>query len=522
MLVASCTNLDENLRSEITSDINIPGIPVGGDGGGSDAINGAFAELRNSGTAFHSSYYSLQSIASDEQVIATKGGDWFDGGILLELHRHTYNATHGFIVNAWNSSYGAINTCNELIANPDLEASQKDQVRALRAYFYMRLCDMFGRVKIITQPRSDAPQVSRLEVYKFIESELLSVLGISAVTADMDLSNSLLGEAPNQYRITRWAAMGILAKLYLNAEVYSGTPEWSKAALAAIYVIDKGPYSICGPNCKVTNLGRRPGVATDPADLTGYAAVFAPNNQNNPENIFTVEYDEAKAGGMNFSQMNLHYASQFSYNLAEQPWNGYATLEEFYNKYAQNDARRVASFLAGPQFDFGGSAILDYASDDGDLVLSYTPAINEIFPNSLREAGVRAAKFSYKQFGRNDMDNDYPIVRLGEMYLIRAEGLARSRNNWNDSDVLAAMRVIRERAGLTAYSTGQLNANEFLNERGREMFVEGTRRTDLIRFGEYNKAWWEKPASPATRNVFPIPQDAINAPNSGLTQNPGY
>ncbi|HMP32187.1 MAG TPA: hypothetical protein PKD85_21450, partial [Saprospiraceae bacterium] len=121
MLVASCTNLDENLRSEITSDINIPGISTGGTSGGSDAINAAFAELRSSGTAYHSAYYSVQEITSDEQCIATKGGDWFDGGILIELHRHTYNATHGFINNAWNSSYGAINTCNELIAKSDID-----------------------------------------------------------------------------------------------------------------------------------------------------------------------------------------------------------------------------------------------------------------------------------------------------------------------------------------------------------------------------------------------------------------
>jgi hypothetical protein len=523
MFVASCTNLDENLKSEITQDINIPGISRPGAGGpATDAINSAFAELRNSGTAYHSAYYSVQEISSDEQCIATKGGDWFDGGILIELHRHTYNATHGFITNAWNSSYGAINTCNELIANPALDAGQKAQVRALRAYFYMRLCDMFGRVKLITTPRVDAPQVSRLEVYKFVEKELLESIGITEVSPTMDLSRSPLGEAPSQYRMTRWAALGILAKLYLNAEVYSGTAEWNKAATAAGYIIDRGPYRICGANCKVTNLWRRPSVTSDPAELTGYAAVFAANNENNPENILTVEYDEARAGGMNFSQMNLHYSSQFTYNFQDQPWNGYATLEEFYNNYAQNDARRVASFLVGPQLDFGGSAVLDYASDDGNLVLDYTPKINELVPNSKREAGARAAKFSYKQFGRPDMDNDYPIVRLGEMYLIRAEGLARARSNWNDADVLTAANVIRQRAGVPAYTAGQLNADEFLKERGREMFVEGVRRTDLIRFGQFNKAWWEKPASPASRNLFPIPQSAINAPNSGLTQNPGY
>ncbi|HMP32188.1 MAG TPA: RagB/SusD family nutrient uptake outer membrane protein, partial [Saprospiraceae bacterium] len=153
---------------------------------------------------------------------------------------------------------------------------QRAQVRALRAYFYMRLCDMFGRVKIITEPGKDSPQATRLAVYNFVESELLAALGVSEISANMDLSGSLLAEAPNQYRINRWAALGILAKLYLNAEVYSGTAQWNKAAIAASYIIDKSPYRLCGSACKVTNLGKRPGVASDPAELTGYAAVFAP------------------------------------------------------------------------------------------------------------------------------------------------------------------------------------------------------------------------------------------------------
>jgi hypothetical protein len=515
---SACTDLEETLKGDITNDINIPGISTGGGGGGSDVLNAAFSELRNSGTANHGAYYSVQEITSDEMCIAAKGGDWFDGGILIDLHKHTYKPTHDFIKNTWNGTYNGINTCNELLAKGTLDDGQKAQVRALRAYFYMRLMDLYGNVKIITAPGGNAPQSKRADVYKFVESELLASLGISAVSAGMDLSNSALGTASNQYRINRYAAMGLLAKLYLNAEVYTGTAAYDKAAIAAGYVIDSGVYQLCGKGCKVTNLGRRPAVASDPADLEGFAAVFAPNNANNPEHIFSVFYDEVAAGGMNFSQMNLHYSSQFTWNFQDQPWNGYATLEEFYNSFEDKDERKKASFIAGPQLDFGGSAVLDYASDDGNLVLDYNPKINELAPNSKREAGARPGKFSFKQFGRPDMDNDYPIVRLGELYLIRAEGLARAAGNWSAS--LSDVNIIRARAGVAAFTS--ITADQFLAERGREMFQEGVRRTDLIRFGQYNKTWWEKPVSPAYVNIFPIPQEQINASAGTLTQNPGY
>lgn len=512
---SACTNLDEDLKGDITNTINTPGVDTD-TGGGGDALSAAFGTLR-AGTANHGSYYSIQELTSDEMCIGAKGGDWFDGGILIELHRHTYTPGHDMIKNTWNDTYGSINTVNEALKGTTLDENQKAQARVLRAYYHLRLMDLYGRVKIATESGASA-QVSRQEVFAFVEKEILEALGISSLTSGLDFATSKLTASVNAYRINRYGALGILAKLYLNSEVYTGTPRYDKAAIAASYIIDSGVYSLCGDACKVKNLGRRNAVATDPTELTGYAAVFAPNNQGNPEHIFSVEYDAVTAQNMNFSQMNLHYSSQFTYNLESQPWNGYQTLEEFYNSYEAGDARKANNFLAGKQLDFGGSQILDYASDDGNIELNYTPKINELAPNSCRECGVRASKFSYKQLGRNNMDNDYPIVRLGEVYLIRAEALARASNNWNAA--IPDANAVRTRAKVAAYTS--LTADEFLKERGREMFVEGVRRTDLIRFGKFNDAWWEKPVSPATKNVFPIPQTQIDLPGSGLTQNEGY
>jgi len=516
---SACTNLDENLVGEITTDIRIDGVNTGVGSGGSDALEAAFAGLRN-GFAGHSGIYSLQEVTTDEMVIATKGGDWFDGGILVDLHQHTYKANHDFINGTWGSLYGAVNTCNELLDKTGtgaLDAGQRAQVRVLRAFYYMKLMDLYGRVKIIVKVGADAPQSARTVVFDFVEKEILESLGITTLTSGLTFATSPLGVSVNPYRINRFGALGILSQLYLNAEVYRGVRMYDRAALAAGYVIDSGVYRLCGTGCKVTNLGKR-NVATDPAELEGYAAVFAPNNESNPEIVFSVFFDGVKAGGMNFAHMNLHYSSQFSYNLNDQPWNGYATLEAFYNSYEAADRRRANNFLAGVQLDFGGSAILDYATDDGNPVLNYTPAINELVPNSRREAGARAAKFSFKQFGLSSMDNDYPIVRLGDMHLIRGEALARNANNW--ALALPDVNVIRARAGVS--NLPALTDITFLAERGREMFQEGARRTDLIRFGRYNGTWWEKPVSTPNKNIFPIPQQQIQVSNGTLTQNPGY
>ncbi len=516
LAIHSCTDLEEDLVGDITKDITVEGFDT--EGGNSGVLSGAFSELRT-GSAGHGSYYSLQELPSDEMVICAKGGDWFDGGILVELHQHTYTPTHAFVNDTWNNTYGAINTVNELLdGDPVLDANQTAQAKALRAYFYWRLMDLYGNVKIITSPGVDAPQASRLEVFNFVESELLAALGVSEVSSSMDLSASPLQPDGDAYQINQFAALGILGKVYLNAEVYSGTARYAEAAAAASYIIDSGVYSLCGDGCTVANLGKRGKVDSDPEELEGFAAVFAPNNEGNPEHIFTINYDEATGEGMNFSQMNLHYSSQFTWNLDNQPWNGYATLEEFYNSYDDGDIRKKASFIAGEQLDFSGFQILDYAADDESVILNYNPKINELQPNSLREAGARAGKFSFKQFGRDNMDNDYPVVRLGDVYLMRGEAMARMNANWNDA--LPDVNIIRARAKVPALSS--IDADEFLAERGREMFQESSRRTDLIRFDKYKDTWWEKPVSEDYRSVFPIPFDQITASDGTLSQNPGY
>jgi hypothetical protein len=504
-LTYSCTDLEEELVGDLQSDFTIEGISTGAAGGSSDALQGAFSAVRNAGTANHGGYFSVQSVSTDEMAVTQKGGDWYDGGIWLQMHRHTFTPSNGPLNGTWIQQYEQIAQVNNVIANGSLDAGQMAQAKVVRAYLHWRLMDLYGRIPIVTGPSTKTAQLPRAEAFAWIVKEITDAL-------------PLLGTADVKYRINQYAAHGLLAKLYLNAEVYTGTAQWAKAAEHADFVIENGPYRLSDDTVKVPNLGRRPSVSTDPVELSGYAAVFSPTNENNPEIIWSIEYDEATAGGMNFNQMTLHYASQYSWNFQAQPWNGYSALEEFYNSYENGDKRKAANFIVGPQLDYGGNALVDLASDNADPAINYVPNINELEPNANRIGGARLGKFSFQQFGRPDMNNDYPIVRLGDMYLIRAEALARDANDW--SKALPDVNTIRARAGVAAMTS--ITADQFLAERGREMFQEASRRTDLIRFGKWGATWWEKTNSDAYRTVFPIPAEQIQVSGGTLTQNPGY
>ena len=496
----SCTDLEEEIVDSYTKKITPANPGVGTKNNvnkptPNDGLAGAFSRLLN-GTANHGSYFSVQEISSDEAVVTQKGGDWFDGGENLVMHKHQFKSSGMIgIEGAWNDSYGGIFQCNDLLKDAAISSENKAQLRMLRAYFYWRLLDTFGNVKIVTTPGVDVAQSNRAAVYAFVESELLAAI------PDLPASKGEYGRA------SKGAAYALLSRLYLNAGVYIGTPKWQEAIDAADWVINSGNYSL-DPN---------------------FAKVFAPDNVENPEHIFVAPFDESTGGGMNFAQMTLHYPSQLTFKLAQQPWNGYSTLEEFYNSFDDADKRKAASFISGPQYAYNvdpsvKTPILDLAYDKADpdgAPINYTPKINEIAPNGSRQAGARLGKFTFKLGQNPDMDNDFPIFRLGEVILNKAEALYRLGQV---SSAETEVNKLRTRAGvgsLTLSSEGVL-----LAERGRELFQEALRRTDLIRFGAWGNAWWEKPAhSDAFKNLMPIPNSAIQATAASankLKQNDGY
>lgn len=445
---------------------------------------GAYSNLAGTWGA-HNSLWAMHEVSSDEMVITQKGADWEDGGQWIRMHRHEWLPTEESINNGWNYVFNNITNVNNLLKSFNQNEILNAELSTLRALMYYWLLDAYGNVPIIEEDdTSQGGNASREEVFNFIESEVQAALP------------NLRREA-TYATINYYVAQSLLAKLYLNAEVYTGTPRWAAAAAAAKEVIDGGAYSL------------------EP----DFFSNFVEQNQGSSENIFVINYDKDNAGGFNLAQMTLHYLSQETYRLQEQPWNGYSSLEEFYNSFDEDDAR-IGSFIVGPQFSASGERLIDIsaeATDPDGPPLTFTPFINELAPNAWRQAGARVGKWEFAFGSPNSISNDFPIFRYSDILLTRAEALWRQ--NSGDSEALDLVNQVRSRAGLDAVSS--LTSDFLLAERGREMFAEGVRRQDLIRFNQFGDPWWEKPASQPFRQLFPIPQAALDA-NTALTQNTGY
>ena len=457
-------------------------------------VLGAYNKLGGFGN--HGGIFSMQEISSDEMIIPQRGGDWYDGGYWLRTHQHQFGSDIPGLDNTFSTLYSCIAVCNRYIGKgPVLIPSKSTEIvaelRALRALCYFYLCDMFGNVPLIKSfpgVLEEAVTKPRLEIYNFVESEL------NAATVGLS-KNATYG------RINYWAAKSILAKLYLNAQVYKGAAELDKCIAACDEIINSGKYSI------------------EP----DYFSNFNPTNNNSKENILVVPYDEVKRQGFNLPQMTLHYASQKTFKLRDQPWNGYCSLAEFYNSYDANDKRK-ANLIAGQQFEADGvTKIIDDGAETADpdgKPLNYTPEVNELFPNALRQAGARVGKYKFKEGATPNLDNDFPLFRLGDIILSKAEALWRK--NAADATALLLVNQIRTRAGATPFTS--LNTDNFLAERGREMFAESWRRNDMIRFGKFFKKYDKfktLDGEAACKGLFPIPKGQINS-NSQLKQNECY
>ncbi|MCB0847262.1 MAG: RagB/SusD family nutrient uptake outer membrane protein, partial [Bacteroidetes bacterium] len=252
---------------------------------------------------------------------------------------------------------------------------------------------------------------------------------------------------------------------------------------------------------------------------TDYFENFNRTNALSPEMILAIPYDEIKAQGFNIHMMTLHYASQATYNLQAQPWNGFCSLQEFYESFDSADARKN-SFIVGPQYAKDGTRLEDPGADNQDPdgpPITFTPEINSIGLNTYRQAGARIGKYEVYEGAGQDLDNDFPIFRYGEILLDKAEALWRL--DPANSEALMLVNLFRKRANVPEFT--QLNAENLLAERGRELAFETKRRTDLIRFGKYGDPWDFKDASDPCKTLFPIPQSQLEA-GSNLKQNPCY
>lgn len=439
-------------------------------------------------------------MSSDVAAIPVKGQDWDDGGIWVDAHRHTTTVSHGPTNNAWNFLFSGVNATSRLISqfetlidegatSPELAEPFIAEMEVMRAFYYFWLLDTFGNVPIIedfgeiTGSPSNNPdfQQGRNEVFNFIETSVLN--NIDALSDNPGASYG---------RMHKYAAHFLLAKLYMNSEVWTGTARYAEAEAQLDQIIDSNLFSL---------------------EQT-YNNIFAAENSGSTETIFAIPYDEVFLTGLNIHHMTLHYNQQDQFDFQDQPWNGYTTLAEFYNSFEDDDVRK-SRFFEGQQFALDGSPLIDAAG--GGEPVAFPAEIPDIRMTSeeplFRVAGVRFGKFEYEVGATPDLNNDFPVFRYSDVILSKAE--VQYKQNVGGQMFLD---LIRDRAGV---ETIPINDENLVAERGRELYMELWRRQDLIRLDAYNDAWWEKPESEPFRNVFPIPRDQIDA-NSNLTQNPGW
>jgi len=473
LALSSCTDLTEPVYDSIPADQFLKT-----DAQIAAALGPAYGGLR--GITWD--WFNPSEASSDELIVPTRGGDWFDGGDWLAYSRHTWTPQHGPINGMWGFIFGNISQVNQLI--PVVKSNQKavDELRAVRAIYYFMAVDAFGNVPIVTDNKSSAATKPRAEVYNFIVSELTAAI-----------PNLTPGKAYS--RMTQDAAKALLAKVYLNAGVYSGKTEWQKAFDTADQVIkSSNNWSLSSSTL----------------------ANFVVQNQGSNENIFSIPFDSFKAGGMNFHMRTLHYANQQTYGLGNSPWNGFCTLADFYNSFESGDLRG-AMWIKGQQYASSGAKLKDAKGADLAFVADWEKDQMTDADAVFQVAGIRSQKYEIQKNNPNgDQSNDYVFLRLADVILMRAEAAFRLGNT---AQALTDINAIRTRSGVAALTA--VTADAILAERGRELAWEGWRRNDMIRFGKFSTARKFMAVTDKTRELFPIPQPRRDA-NPLLTQNPGY
>ncbi|MCX2680302.1 RagB/SusD family nutrient uptake outer membrane protein [Galbibacter sp. EGI 63066] len=454
--------------------------------------------------------YRTLELPADQVVVQQKIQGWWGGDSFWQLMEHTWEADHSYISGTWNTFFRTVGQTNGLLnslESSDLDiAGPKAELKALRAYAYFYLMDLFGNVPIFTDPKVDPlnlpEQNTRQEVFDFVTSELEAAL--IDLPTKADAGSSYYG------RLTKEAAYALLATIYLNAEVYTGTEQYQKALDYANLIIDSGSYSL----------------------LPNYFDNFVPDNENNNEVIFGAIYSPDVAGGIGhpFVQKVLPGISGGLFGLPYTPQNGFATRPSVMDQYEDTDDRKSMFIGYGPLVDprNGETIMVERIVPDNNSALyvegvsAEGPVEYEVIPatgirSQPMNAGIKWIKWQIDpNTNGGNAGNDVAFFRYAGVLLIKAEAAAHLGDMATALDIV---NQIRERSNATALASVTLE--DIFDERGRELVFEMGRRRDLIRFGKYGDAWEWKEASEDFRTIFPIPQSALNA-NPKLQQNPGY
>lgn len=508
---ASCTDLTETPFSEITEDNFNPtenDIPR--------LIAPAYTNLRWY-MACCFDYVSMQEGAGDSYITPSRPNGW--GGPFLPYHWHQWTPSDLHPIVGWNNWINGVNATNRVLhqvttlidVSPEVLPGLVAEIRALRAFNYYKLMDNYGDVPIVTDFLDDSlpVQSTRQEVFNFIETELLEA--IPELNENVDQST--------YGRMHKWAAKSLLARLYLNAEVYTGTPQWDKVIEYTDKIIDSGRFAL------------------EPS----FRNNFVRDNQNSSEIVFAIPYDAVFAGGNTMHMRTLAPEQQQALQMSAQPWGGSAATPQSIDTYDEDDTRLDDTWTGGPQ-----------TAPQGNVVIDFTKTIPGMGSTQFRH-GYRVNKYEIYPGMLVSSDVDYPVFRYSLILMMKAEALLRTGNT--DQGALLVSEV-RERAfqgtdpSKAAVTGAELQEGStfnyanidpgtfdeendridyvnvqggddvvygrFLDELLWEFTNEGFRRQDMIRFSTTTgesvftaKRWFEKEPSDQCREIFPIPQPAI-------------
>lgn len=468
-------------------------------------LAGVYSQL--GGQTDQANTYALQEHPTDEMMGPTRGTDWGDFGTWRKLHTHTWTASHNQVNDTWDQLNIGVFRATQVI-----KRSTDDQVKAeasfLRAYFMFQVVDLYGQAPM-RDP--DAPNSSIPTVLKRPEAT-------DFIIKDLEFAESKLTTGANIGVASKAAADALLAKVYLNRAVYSAAKVGGPFTFAKADMDKVIEYAN-----KVTAAG----YTLEPAGK--YFQDFAwDNSEQSHGNIWGIYNTPARQIGnaKNRWKMGLHY------NQTPDGWNGFTTLADFYKSFEASDERRGvaypgltdkvglrAGFAAGQQFGPGGVAL----KQRGGAPLVFTENVNLNF--STEAQGIRVFKYfphpaADGSVPDNSEDNDYVILRYADVVLMKAEAIMRGGTDPLGQTALSLVNSIRSPRG--ASTLGAVDATVMLAERGRELYYEGWRRNDQIRFEKFNDPVDQRPlATDKTRTIYPIPQRAVDT-NPNLVQNAGY
>ena len=563
-----CTDLEEDILDE-----SLTGA------GQAEAISGAIAPAYGqvSWTWRHTNYYGLQLIAADEAILPFRGGtDWFDGGKFIAVHQHLMTPSNDLIGSSWNEltknisrAVSAIEVLQPLSDGGNAEATEAlREMVALKAYLNILSLDSWG----IAFDKENSSENSRIlrgqEAVDYIESELSSVVNVINTT-----------RGPG--RMTQGAVWGLLARLHLNAAVYRdpyGTPSFTTADMDKVIeytnnIINSGKYFLSPEYFDLFNddnstneeiifsLDQRgvlrrehsrwaywpiagsmfPRPEFPSADGTDGPAITADFYQTWEDAYGSVDPADADA---RFYQKNTIIPAELQDLTGLSPLND----EDHYYCIVDVEFEMDRGILRGIQwgprkdsngqfFTCGGDSVRIYPvrqnkGNGPDRDVGYVNHVVDVdFTNDgrLHNTGYRPSKYQFSRTspnGNNFSSVDLVIMRLAEIYLMRAEAKLRNGDSNGALEDVNTVRTSRTaRPAQTPAALSSIDLDILFRERGFELYWEGFRRGDQIRFGKYEDSWVEKTDADVAKRLFPIPQSAIDGASNEegfLVQNRGY